>query len=76
MVDRESYDPGDWNGNMAAPETETLYADGVPVLTVLTYRGHPVSYSVLEREMLKQQLAISQAMTQQKLGLMYPVFVR
>lgn len=74
MVDRESYDPGDWDGSMSAPITETLYTDGVPVLTVLTYRGHPVSYSYLDREMTELQLAISQAMTQQKLGLMYPGF--
>lgn len=71
MVDRESYDD-DW---MPTPRTETLYADGVPILTVLTYRGQPISYSVLEHEMAKQQLAISQAMQQQKLGLMYPSFL-
>lgn len=65
MVDRESYDD-DW---MPTPITETLYANGVPILTVLTYRGHPVSYSVLEHEMAKQQLAISQALEQQKLGI-------
>lgn len=71
MVDRESYDD-DW---MPTPRTETLYANGVPILTVLTYRGHPVSYSVLEHEMAKQQLAISQAIEQQKLGIMCPSFL-
>lgn len=53
----------------------TLYADGVPIMTVERLCTDSYSYSDFARETAKQQLAIDRALAQQKLGLMYPSFL-
>lgn len=52
----------------------TLYADGVPITTVERLCTDSYSYLDFARETAKQQLAIDQALAQQKLGIMYPHF--
>lgn len=60
---------------VARYEERTLYANGIPIMTVEKLCSSEASYSDFEHEMAKQQLAISQAIQQQKLGLMYPSFL-